>query len=62
MDNIRAMAFFLFLLIGCDADSPRSLKHRDSAEATCKEQCAPRPMRSWDGWIGCRCVDERDPK
>lgn len=54
---MRSLIVLFLLLAGC-SDSPESLKHRDQKRAECVEDCKPYKMKSWDGFVGCRCVDE----
>lgn len=54
---MKAIFVLILFVAGC-SDSPKALKYRDEQEAACKAACAPREMRSWDNWAGCRCLDK----
>ncbi len=50
----------LLALTGCTAkDSPEALNYRDQISANCKKACAPREMKSFETFFGCRCVDDK---
>ena len=50
----------ILLLTGCEApNSPENLKRRDANEASCIEQCKPRPMEIIHPIFGCLCVDNQ---